>query len=506
MGLGFTHRRKHSAATSHTDEDQRRTVDHRQTTTSVSDRYFGADQSSQVPPAGHAHSIPPNTMRSSTAPAVDQRAALQQNFVATRGRAGLTQSLRAMKLRSVDMVHPNPKLRFRYEPAERMMVPIDPYEDAKAKIKSKPSEHVDDRANGMNAHALRVAMDREKRKTQAAELKAKLSAAAEASEGSADDPQEGSSRQGGSRQLNLSGPDTDNTDGLKATQPVTTEHQPDNNYTTEDYDMRNGGAREADHPVSQKARIPRYSVGPDVPPATEHQSRGASVFDAHTSDGYMLTSAWTNYLKQATARRIKEEQELRAAEHDDPNFPSKHSRKQSMAYSSVGSIPSEDLYENDESLAYDTESERRMRARDSAYEYASSQSRPMTPEGMDEEEGDIDFDQTPIAGGVRRSRPSSSSVQRSRPPSSSYQRSRPTSVVQKPKLDSIVFGDIAFPVSDQYASTHAHRISVASSGFDDFYTESEDESYIYDSGVAARRARIVRQPRSHHGMEAEVIT
>ncbi|KAJ8102940.1 hypothetical protein POJ06DRAFT_299227 [Lipomyces tetrasporus] len=88
--------------------------------------------------------------------------------VADRSGNSVTHALRALKVRSVDMLHPKPTLRFEYEPIDNTVIPIDPFTsgDVQGLRRSQiRSLHVDEIVDDMNSHEIRVALERDARRS-----------------------------------------------------------------------------------------------------------------------------------------------------------------------------------------------------------------------------------------------------------------------------------------------------------------------------------------------------
>ncbi|KAK9240277.1 hypothetical protein V1525DRAFT_353913 [Lipomyces kononenkoae] len=80
----------------------------------------------------------------------------------------VTHALRALKVRSVDMLHPKPTLRFEYEPVDNPVIAIDPFTagDVRGLRRSQiRSLQVDDIADDLDSHAIRVALERDARRS-----------------------------------------------------------------------------------------------------------------------------------------------------------------------------------------------------------------------------------------------------------------------------------------------------------------------------------------------------
>ncbi|KAK9376960.1 uncharacterized protein V1513DRAFT_161764 [Lipomyces chichibuensis] len=263
----------------------------------------------------------------------------------------VTHALRALKVRSVDMLHPKPTLRFEYEPVDNTVIPIDPFTsgDVRGLRRSEiRSLHVDDMVDDMDSHAIRVALERDSRrsmdirrnfsnsKNHTHENSTSLGERAEPESGGARNPwpwrdsRELMDRdreriiQGDSRQQSQTSQRYD--EMLQDAELLMSENAEDitpmeaystgNNMTA---DPQLEGDYLPDEPTLISSQGLRHQET-DMRTTTEYELRRQSDFDYSRGgqegnykpgSGSVLTTAWTSFLKRATAERIRREIEAR---------------------------------------------------------------------------------------------------------------------------------------------------------------------------------------------------
>ncbi|KAK9390570.1 hypothetical protein V1515DRAFT_618606 [Lipomyces mesembrius] len=263
----------------------------------------------------------------------------------------VTHALRALKVRSVDMLHPKPTLRFEYEPVDNTVVPIDPFTSGdvlglrRSQIRSL---HVDDMVDDMDSHAIRVALERDARrsldtkrsvsnsKNHTHESSTPLDERAESGSGGARKPwpwrdsrelmdrdreriiQRDSRRQSQISQRYdemLQDPELLMSENAEDIGPL--EACSFGNSMTADPQLE--GDYLPDEPTLISPQELRHQEN-DMRTTTDYELRGQSEFDYprvgqkgkdKPGSGYVLTAAWTSFLKRATAERIRREIEVR---------------------------------------------------------------------------------------------------------------------------------------------------------------------------------------------------
>ncbi|KAK9324839.1 hypothetical protein V1517DRAFT_31017 [Lipomyces orientalis] len=265
--------------------------------------------------------------------------------VADRSGNSVTHALRALKVRSVDMLHPKPTLRFEYEPIDKSVIPIDPFTsgDVKGLRRSQiRSLQVDEIADDMNSHEIRVALERDARRSLDARRSISSSQNHTRHNFNPLDEQSGmesrrpwpwrDSRelmdkdrerivQGDSRRNSqTSGQFDEILQDAERSMSNTTEVYPVDPYLT-------GGTESAipqledvflpDEPTLISAQGLRYQEA-DMRTTDDCEQRRYSEFDRADlprrgpkydytpSSGRVLTTAWTSFLKRATAERIRQ--------------------------------------------------------------------------------------------------------------------------------------------------------------------------------------------------------
>ncbi|KAK9348396.1 hypothetical protein V1522DRAFT_426710 [Lipomyces starkeyi] len=271
--------------------------------------------------------------------------------VVNRSVNAVTHALRALKVRSVDMLHPKPTLRFEYEPVDNTVIPIDPFTsgDVRGLRRSQiRSLHVDDIVDDMDSHAIRVALERDARrsmdtrrsvsnsKNHTHESSTSLDERAEPGSGGARKPwpwrdsRELMDRdreriiQGDSRGQSQISQRYD--EMLQDAELLMTENAEDISpveaYSTEN-SMTADPQLESDYLPDEPTLISPQGLRHheiDMRTTTDYELRRQSDFDYSRggqkgnykpSSGSVLTTAWTSFLKRATAERIRREIEAR---------------------------------------------------------------------------------------------------------------------------------------------------------------------------------------------------
>ncbi|KAK9379476.1 uncharacterized protein V2V93DRAFT_373879, partial [Kockiozyma suomiensis] len=439
----------------------------------------------------------------------------QPMLLKSNRRDGFAQSLRALKLRNVDMIKPNPRLRFQYEPTQRMMVPIDPYKDAKwLQTSQLQDEQGESFSDNLDAHEIKIAMDRDKKGLPIYYQPALNSANQRTAPNEGNDP--GDRREGwpwrDSRELkNVESArthDAQPTERFQTTDEIGSKPRsiPETSLDADDsiresiYQYNHFSAKKSDRELKSRSRrrVPRYQEADMSADSSRQDSEESSITDIPRRDvnsdfesdaGIILTTAWTNHLKRATASRIKAEQEKRLMElnvwpADYNQKPATEDRPES-SYSEENSSGSESSYKNPTVVESDVSwhSDQSMERRNCSLGTKSS---TLTPEISGS--SDNDLDKTPLA----RER-----IQKA----AAFKLLRVSKLAEEPMPDD----DIPFLGRKRQSVLHSKNTSLATVSTEELYSDSADENYLYDSGMLARRARIVRQSQPDHGFTAERV-
>ncbi|KAK9494377.1 hypothetical protein V1508DRAFT_29364 [Lipomyces doorenjongii] len=388
----------------------------------------------------------------------------------------VTHALRALKVRSVDMLHPKPTLRFEYEPVDNTLIPIDPFTSGdmlglrRSQVRSL---HVDDMVDDMDSHAIRVALERDARRSldtrrsisnsnnHTHENSMPLDERAEPGSGGARklwpwrDSRELIDRdreriiQGNSRRQSqnsqrydemLQDPEllmSENAEDISPLEPCSI-----------GYSLAADPHLEGDYLPDEPTLISSQGLRhqeTDMRTTTDYELRGQSDFDYsrggqkgkdNPSSGYLLTAAWTSFLKRATAERIRREIEVRESADERTQNQIWRDRKE---FSPRGSLSGDSCYSRDSQEFND----------------------------------DIQYVSEDPAVNTLNSTSGAESGLKS-----------PTRRRRQYEDD----------VEPHYISKEQHQDSPVG------------EHYIYDSAVTSRRARHVRQEELNEGYKAEIVS
>ncbi|KAK9449861.1 uncharacterized protein V1518DRAFT_414887 [Limtongia smithiae] len=309
-------------------------------------------------------------------------------------------SLRARNFTTTEMMRPRPKLKFAYERSENSPLP------APSNDRQEPATNF---ANDMNSHDIRVALERDAQRNFKAipeESRSELSPHSTINVQPTEKAVPVQSQEGTIRRRQSSKPspwiwresrelrdrdsqqfDDDGKIGRTIAGLETRAHSPvgDHSYSRQhkrglsQYDVESTGSRIIDGlpppsiASSESYRQPRYRpyagsrAAPDEAPRAMNSRESQppshdSKFDLQSNSGYVLTSAWTSYLKKATADQIIYERESRHIEQEDwlsqqHNWQEQHNHE--ISHSESGSSDftnSEERVESQEEYTTDSAS------------------------------------------------------------------------------------------------------------------------------------------------------
>ncbi|KAK9367180.1 hypothetical protein V1509DRAFT_627215 [Lipomyces kononenkoae] len=380
----------------------------------------------------------------------------------------VTHALRALKVRSVDMLHPKPTLRFEYEPVDDSAAAIDPFTAGDVRGLSQSqirSLQVDDIADDMDSHAIRVALERDARRSM--DTRRSVSNSLHHTRQSLyegrhlQNPDESrpwpwrDSRElmDKDRDRRYSYNSQTYNEMLQELQSATISEKAEGVSAVEVYSTRSsveaGPQSESDYVLDGPTLISSQglqyeeqdrSTTVDYGTGRRSGSNDSATRRRLSSTGHALTTAWTSFLKRATAERIRREIELR--EFGGQSLRDHHPISTARdGFRSSGSPSGNSYYSSDSQNS------------NAAIQYVS------TVPASEELNSRTGADSVHVPQ-TQRARASKHDVE----------------------------------VERRHISKKQHHVLPA------------EENYIYSSAVVSRRAQFVRHDEQNHGYKAETLT